>query len=84
MSCTVLCIDGHLQGVLTTTGVMYFRSFNRALGYVKPMVQDKRVKWGENIDVSKLDATERKRYHAAIRQRNRRQNILNTPDEKEM
>ena len=62
---------------------MYFRSFNRALGYVTPMVQDKRVKWGENVDVSELDSAERKRYHAAIRQRQRRQNKLNNPEEKE-
>ena len=47
------------------------------------MVTDKRVKWGDDIDVSTLDPKERKRYYAAIRQRKRRKTTLDDPESKE-
>ena len=44
------------------------------------MVRDKRVKWDENTDMSKLSPEDRKKCHAAMRQRNSRQKKLADPN----
>ena len=56
----------------------------RSIGYIQPMVADRRVAWKEGIDVRDLSPESRKRYRNAMRQRNARNKIYSDPQTKEV